>query len=292
MAFKTHGWPDQAGAMTLRNTINRNMNVRTVAFFTDVDGRKIPRGSISGVIGGPPSQRGVGGVVLPSPVVVSPVIVPPVVVPVEVAPPVVASPMQYPAQQFQPWLLPIKPVTFTFRVLGAAIDAFVFGPIPGPVYLHHMWAVDEIASGDPNITTLLLRVDISDHGGTDTFTYGAGSYPVGLSTAPYTIFEYNLDSGEHLLPGLRKGWAWLTPTGLTNVPGWHWDLRRFIDLPQVYIKVYTQQESVTDGTFHLDLWLSDSISMNGGVVSLNEIVPRLRCPTGQHQHGQETYCRH
>ena len=118
------------------------------------------------------------------------------------------APAPTPASSLQPVssLLQIEPVTFTFRVLGAAIEAQQLGPFPGPLIFHWMTVAYAASEIDPNTTDILIRLDVASVSGLDTFTFAVDSYPAGQSSSPWTLFEdQGIKTSEHLLPGLAFG---------------------------------------------------------------------------------------
>lgn len=174
--------------------------------------------------------------------------------PASPSPPLVIAPAPCPAA------LEREPVVFTFRATGGAIDAYQVGPIPGHVIVHRVELIYSHSESDMNTTDVLLRVDLHDQPGLDTFSYAAGSYPDGSSSARKTIFDLNADSGEHLRPGRRFGWAWFQVTSTAWQPAGAFDVNIRADFDPVYIKVYFQQEDPTDRTTSVRLIISRGVA--------------------------------
>lgn len=157
-------------------------------------------------------------------------------------------------------ILEKEPVVFTFRASGGTVDAYQVGPIAGHVIVHRVELIYSHSESDPNSTDILLRVDLHDQPGLDSFTYTAGSYPDGLSSARKTVFELNADSGEHLRAGRRFGWAWFQVTSTAWQPAAAFDVNIRADFDPVYIKVYLQQEDPTDRTTSVRLTISRGVA--------------------------------
>lgn len=155
------------------------------------------------------------------------------------------------------WPQEIQPVSFTFRVTGGAIDAFASPRLAGPIFVHGYQIFYPWAEVDPNTTDILVRIDLSDNATLDAFGYAAGSYPSGASSARDTIFKYATDSGEHLLPGQRTGWLWMQPTGATFTEPPIVSVNRYLDVGDAYVKVYVQQEDVTDRAIRIIAYVTE-----------------------------------
>lgn len=288
----TRGDPGESVLWPLRNQINRNMNVRRLLPEVGDAGQLRRGGSITGIIGGPPPSRGVVVSPVPPvpPVVVSPpVVVPPVVVPPEVVLPPVVQPGGWPMPQPSYSIGAGVPINISMEVAINDVQGVQIGPIQGPLLVQG-WLIHSLGGEITNPQWDLWRIDFSPVSGIRTATFNDNGIPLDLDSDGLSLYANGVlqDQSSAVVPFVSRGWFRKLTSASTFEPyGWM-SCRLVVPFQSVFIKWYSQNDSA--GARQENLWL-DCVQLTGDV-GMVPIVPRLRCPTGQHQHGQETYCRH